>query len=209
MQNQTSISGRLLIGITALAAWFAVIGQFYLNIKISENSLGETITRYFSYFTILSNIMVAICSTAVLLNPGRNIFSRPKTMTAVAVYILIVGIVYNLVLRNIWAPTGFQKLLDEMLHVGTPLLFVLNWFLFVPKYELQWKDTLPWLSFPLIYCCFILIRGAASGFYPYPFMDVTAQGYQQVAINSTFICAAFLFVSFLFILIGKFTGKRS
>ncbi|HMI79175.1 MAG TPA: hypothetical protein VK484_10285 [Ferruginibacter sp.] len=50
----------------AAAGWFALIGQFYLIIENRVASLAETITRYFGFFTILTNIIVAVCVTVLL-----------------------------------------------------------------------------------------------------------------------------------------------
>ena len=60
MKNTFSIIGFCL-------AWFAVIAQFVLMIQNRHHDVTETITRYFSFFTILTNILVALFFTAKLL----------------------------------------------------------------------------------------------------------------------------------------------
>lgn len=65
-------------------------------------SVVETIIRFFSFFTILTNLLVALCFTFLLTKSSsalRSFFYRKSTLTAVTVYILIVGLVYNLILR--------------------------------------------------------------------------------------------------------------
>src|SRR4051812_38806133 len=101
-----------------------------------------------------------------------------------AVYITVVGLVYNLILRQLWKPAGLQFVDDELLHSVIPFLFILYWLMFVPKSELKWKDVLFWLIYPLIYLICILIRGALSGFYPYPFINTDDIGYYETFINS-------------------------
>jgi hypothetical protein len=85
----------------ATIAWLAVILQLYLQIVNRTTAVSEALIRFFSYFTILTNIIVAVCFTALALQKGKafNIFNNPGRLTAVTVYILIVGLVYNLVLR--------------------------------------------------------------------------------------------------------------
>lgn len=46
--------------------------------------------------------------------------------------------------------------------------------------------------YPLLWLAFTLIRGAADGFYPYPFVDVSLHGYGQVLLNCLFVAVLFL-----------------
>lgn len=198
--------------IGAALAWFAVLLQLYLIIENRIRPIFDTIIQFFSYFTILTNILVAVCFTMLLLqseSARKNFFASSKVLTAVTVYIAIVGLVYNLILRNIWKPQGIQYVVDELLHSVNPVLFILFWVIFVPKKALQWKDAFPWLIYPFIYCIYILIRGALSGLYPYPFIDVNNLGYNNVLINTGFLFLAFLLISLLFVAIGKLMTKAS
>ncbi|HBI02029.1 MAG TPA: hypothetical protein DDY18_10455, partial [Flavobacterium sp.] len=88
-----------------ILGWFSLIAQFVIMMQSSEVSVIDTIVRFFTFFTILSNILVSICFTAVLFN-FSSFFKSYKTQTAIAVYISIVAIVYNIILRFIWEPTG-------------------------------------------------------------------------------------------------------
>ena len=151
--------------------------------------------NFFSYFTILSNLLVAI-SLSYQLNfprskPGQ-FFSSTSVSTAIAVYIFIVGLVYNLVLRGIWSPTGWQLVADNLLHVAVPLLYILYWYFFSNPEKLPWKSLLSWLVFPAFYLTYTLIRGALVNWYPYPFVDAGNLGYVKVALNSLAVLAAIL-----------------
>lgn len=201
---------RVYITIAAVLAWFAVALQFYLIIQNRIRSIFDTIIQFFSYFTILTNILVAVCFTMLLLQSAssrKRFFANPKVLTALTVYITIVGLVYNLILRNLWKPEGMQYVVDELLHSVNPVVFVLFWLIFVPKKALQWKDAFPWLIYPFVYCIYILIRGALSGLYPYPFIDVNKLGYRNVLINTGFLFLAFLLISLLFVAIGKLMSR--
>lgn len=211
MAIKHSSFSRVYFFIIALLGWFALISQFKINMTSQVAGRPELIIRYFSYFTILSNLMVAICCTSLLLNPSSRLgqfFSSQKTLTAITVYILVVGLIYNLVLRFIWNPQGFQKIVDELLHSAIPLLFLLLWIFFVKKRFLKWNAFLQWLIYPLIYLVFILFRGAFSGFYPYPFIDVTRLGYQKTILNSFGVTILFIALFLLFIAIGNIVSRR-
>ena len=196
--------------IIVILGWFALIAQFYLIILNRTVSVVETVIRYFSFFTILTNLLVALCFTFLLLNPKSKLgifFSRITSLAAITVYILVVGMVYNLILRFLWAPKGLQLIVDELLHTVIPLLCVIFWWIYVRSKALKWKDAYPWLIYPLVYIFIILIRGAASGYYPYPFIDVNIIGYTKVFVNSGIFAVCFLGISLLFIAIGRISKK--
>ena len=186
-----------------LIAWFALILQLII--------LKDSLANYFSYFTILSNLLVAISLTSELLASATSfgkIFSLPKTKSAIALYILIVGLVYNLVLRGIWEPKGWQLVADNLLHVVVPLAYFSYWVVFVNKVSLVWKDMISWTYFPLVYLAYSLIRGYFVNWYPYPFLDVTKFGYQQVLINTFFVVLAFISIGLAMIYYNKLMTRN-
>ena len=192
-------------------AWFAVIAQLYLIIVNRVESIPETILRFFSFYTILTNILVALCFTILGFNPNSKLgrfFSKSTTQTAIAVYITTVGVVYNVILRFIWNPQGLQMAVDELLHLLTPVLFILYWMIYTPKAGLQWKNVFPWLLYPFVYFGFILIRGALSGYYPYPFINVKTLGYYKVLLNTGGLTIGFLLLSLLLVAIAKLMVVR-
>jgi hypothetical protein len=192
-------------------SWLALAAQFYLILANRTASIPETITRFFSYFTILTNILVAVSFTLLFRRPRSRpwaFFLRPGTLTAIAVYISIVSIVYNLVLRALWNPQGLQLLVDELLHSVIPVMFFLFWLLYVPKNRLSFKNLGGWLIYPFIYLAGVLVRGAVSGFYPYPFLDVTAKGYVKIFINIIVLLGGFLLFSIFLLVIAKLRRKE-
>ncbi len=200
---------KLITAIIAITAWVAVITQLNLDLQLHKGVLSstETVIRFFSYFTILTNLLVAICCTLIVLNI-HSFFTRNNVLSAVAVYIIIVGLIYNAILRKLWTPTGLQLIVDNLLHLVVPILFLLYWILVVNKTTLKWKNIFPWLLYPLVYLIFILLRGAAADYYPYPFIDVVKLGYAKALQNSGFVTIAFITISLLIIGYGKLVGKN-
>jgi hypothetical protein len=194
---------NLFITIGALLGWFAVALQLYLIIVNNTFSAAEALARFFTFFTILTNILVALCLTMLLIDPDKGIFTRPGSQAAIAAYITVVGIVYNIILRSLWAPQGWQLIVNELLHSVIPVYFIIYWLVFSPKAGLQWKNMLGWLVFPVAYLVLIMIRGALSDWYPYPFVDVLTLGYAKVLINSAGMVVFFLLVSVIFIALGR------
>jgi hypothetical protein len=201
---------KIILFVLVVSGWFALIAQFYLIIINRVASIPETIIRYFSFFTILTNLIVAICCVFILFKPSSSIgkfFSRPAVLTAIAVYIAVVGIVYNIILRFLWNPKGLQLIVDELLHSLIPVLFIVLWFANTSKTILKWKNIFPWLIYPLVYIMYILARGSLSDFYPYPFINVSELGYGKVLFNCAGLLLVFLFLSLLFVAIGKIRNK--
>ncbi len=211
MQNQPSTTAKIYLAILVILGWFTLITQFYINVGINAASLSEIITRYFSYFTILTNLLVTVCCTVLLFVPNSkwgNFFSKQQTLTAIVVYIVIVGLIYNIILRSTWQPKGMQLVIDELLHSVIPLLFLIYWLVFVGKNQLKWRNILPWLIYPFAYIVFVLIRGSASGFYPYPFINTMHLGLNKVLVNSVGIALVFIIVSLAFVAYGKAMNKE-
>ncbi|MEX0635184.1 MAG: Pr6Pr family membrane protein [Ferruginibacter sp.] len=146
-----------------------------------------------SFFTILSNIMVSICffADAFTADFRMKFWKSAPVKTALLVYILVVGIVYNVVLRSLWEPLGWQIPVDEMLHVVMPLLFLLYWWWFSPSIHFRWSNVTKSLLYPILYLIWVLLRGALSNWYPYPFLDAFNHGYKKVAISSIVLLLLF------------------
>ncbi|RPA67304.1 hypothetical protein EF405_15615 [Cyclobacteriaceae bacterium YHN15] len=194
--------------IFAIIACFAVIVQFYLMLEGRTNPLGETVTRFFSYFTILTNTLVAFYFLSqAFKSEGDSLWYQPGTLTAITVYIIVVGLVYQIVLRPIWDPQGLARLVDELLHSVNPLLVLGFWWYYEEKSKLQWSQMPYWLLYPFFYLVCILLRGYFSGFYPYPFVNVNELGFQMVALNSLVLFCVFLSLSAGLVLLGRKVGN--
>jgi hypothetical protein len=203
------------MAVLAILCWFALILQLYLvishKVPPGMHLLGRII-RYFSFFTILSNLLVGISLGFLLLDPEAPLsgfFSRPLVQTAIALYISLVGLIYSTLLREVWDPKGLQKVADKLLHDIVPVLYVLYWLIFTPKGLLHWKDVLRWLIFPLAYLAYILLRGALSGIYPYPFLDVSLGGYARVFVNIGLLLLTFIGIGLFIVLVDRLMGRSS
>ena len=182
--------------------WFAIITQFVLMIINRQTDVQEAIIRFFSFFTILTNTLVALFFTNKITRK-MNIFNKNGALTAITSFILIVGLVYQAVLRATWNPTGLQLVVDELLHTIIPTYMFIYWLLYAKSNSFKLKYILPWLTYPIFYIVYIMIRGNLSGFYPYPFLNVTKIGLQQSIINISVILIVSLILMSLLILIGK------
>jgi hypothetical protein len=204
---------RAAMAAIAVVAWFALLLQLFL--MISGSSAGQhlrAIVNYFSFFTILTNLLVAIALSFPLVAAqpaGGRFFLRPSTQSAIAVYIAVVGITYTLLLRHLWNPQGAQKIADVLLHDVVPPLYVAFWAIFVPKATLRWSDAVRWLAYPIAYMVYTLAHGFVSNGYPYYFIDVGALGYPRALANGAGMLLAFFGLALLVVALGRFTARFS
>jgi hypothetical protein len=199
--------------IGACIGWFALLLQLGLMLGQSPRGFGwlGAVITFFSFFTILTNLFVALVFTAVGFRPATALgqfFRRPAVQASAVVYITVVGVIYWRLLKHLWDPQGAQWVADSLLHTWLPLGYVLYWLVFAPKSGLRWKDALVWLAYPGLYLIYFLARGAVSGVYPYPFVDVTELGYARVFMHAALLLLVFLGLGLAIVAAGRRMGKR-
>ncbi len=205
-RNDIGPTGRAAAAVLAIITWSGLALQLWLSIALTQRNGGSVAGGVFifaSYFTILTNLLLAAVLTALAL--GRSVGA--SLIGAATLFIIIVGAVYSLLLRATWNPQGWQKVADVALHDVTPLLAVAFWLGFVPKGRLAWRDALRWLIFPLGYFIFALARGASAGWWAYPFLNADALGYQGVMINAVILTLAFLGLGLALVAIDRSLGR--
>jgi hypothetical protein len=188
-------------------ALFAVGIQYWLVVLDgSATALVPRSVHFFSYFTILTNMLAASALLIPVAAPATRVarfLDRASVRTAIAGYIIVVGTVYYALLRNIGHAQGWTLVFEHMLHYVTPPLFVLDWLLFVPKGNVAWGNGISCLAFPAAYALWMLAQGAVTGWYPYPFVDVPELGYPQTLLNIAGLVAAFLVLELALVAIGR------
>nr|WP_294782729.1 Pr6Pr family membrane protein [uncultured Flavobacterium sp.] len=212
LENTTKIKREIVLAIIFALELYALPVQFYLLLQGSEFTFFSAAVRFLSYFTILTNSIVFFCS-AILLFLGKSnlnyFFRKASTLTAITVYILIVGIVFNLLLRQIVDLNGHHLIVSEIFHTVVPILFFFYWLLFVSLQKLSFKVIWLWLVYPIIYIIYTLFHGIITHFYPYPFIDVTKLGFKTAIINGFFVLIAFVILSVILIFISRKRTKSA
>jgi hypothetical protein len=205
------ITERTFRALIALAAFGGLGIQLWILLESPDfASPLAAAWRFLAFFTILTNLMVAIVSAVSAIAPSSasgRLLAGANTRAGVVLYIGLVGIIYHLLLSGLWDPQGWQKIADLLLHTATPVMMAIAWLFFDAKKDLTLKALPQIIVYPVAYTVYAMIRGAADGFYPYPFIDVAELGYARVLMNVVGLTAAFLFAGGLLILIGKtFSG---
>lgn len=189
------------VAMAALAGWVGLAIQQYL-IFYSRWSTGASLLggliNFFSFFTVLTNTLVVVVLSYALVqrdSAAKRFFLAPGISSGIAVSIVVVSLAYNLLLRHLWQPEGFQFVADELLHDVMPALFFIFWWRCVPKGSLRFKHIGAWVIYPLVYFAYVLLRGDLLGQYQYPFFDVGTLGYPQVFVNAGGILAGFVLIA--------------
>lgn len=179
--------------LTALVVWGALIFQLILiwrgGVVLDETApvpLGTRLIRFISYFTVLTNILVAWSATTLAL--GHETTSKWwKVLRLNAIVgIAVTGLVHWFFLRPLMNLSGGDYVADKLLHVVAPLLAVIGWAVFGPRDRADRSVLGPSLIYPIGWLAYTLVRGAVVDWYPYPFLDVNLHGYPQALIA----CAA-------------------
>ena len=210
MNTRERLSRSFLI-VIAVAGWAGLTLQLLVSVRAGHAggvAAWRSVLLALSYFTVLTNLLVTVLVSArVARVSARSILSRPGTLAAAAVFIVVVGIIYSLLLRTLWAPSGIHKAADIILHDLIPVLYLLWWLLFAPKGGLTWSDPLKWLTYPLAYFAFALALGHFTGRYLYPFADIPALGLGAVARNGLLLLVLFWGLGLVAVLISRMTGS--
>jgi hypothetical protein len=169
----------------ALAIIVALAAQYVLGLEIPTFRASN----FFSYFTVLSNVIAAGILLVLVADPTRtysHTFARWRG--AATLYMAVTGVVYVTVLLPLDTDVGVSEpWIDLVIHGIGPLFMVLDWLIGPPPNRLSWGELNYWLAFPAIYLIYTLIRGPVADWYPYPFLDPREDGYVPVAVGGVLV----------------------
>ncbi len=185
--------------LTAGVAVLTIVLQLALVIRggqvldeVEPPGMALRLLRFIAYFTVQSNVLVAITATALALDPRRDGRSWRAVRLAAIVGITVTGLVHFLLLRPLLDLDGADWLADKLLHMVVPVLAVLGWAMFGPRPRVDGRSIVVALAWPLLWLATVLVIGAATGWYPYPFLDHREDGAGAVAIVSVAVTVLFL-----------------
>ncbi|WP_292341521.1 Pr6Pr family membrane protein [Mesorhizobium sp.] len=198
-------AARMLAALVALAAWAGIAVHFHA-LADGPASWPAALWALAGYFTITTNLLVAIVFTGVVI---KSRFATPWLLGATLLNILLVGIVYGLLLQSLKELTAGSQLANILLHRVTPALTTVFWLAFVRKGTLTWRAPFVWALYPLFYLAYALVRGAAEARYPYPFIDVVRIGWEQTLANSASIALAFVAAGEVLVWLDRRLGGKT
>lgn len=170
---------RLGLGTIGLVA---IVSQLFGSI-----AAGRDIANFFSFFTIQSNVLAALLLISIGLYIVRG--GKGKSIAyirgAITLYMTMTGIIYAVLLSgNEVALQTTIPWVNVVLHYALPVVVFTDWMLFPPKRKVEFRKALWWLAFPIAYLIYSLVRGSYTGWYPYPFINPAAHGWEYVLVMS-------------------------
>ncbi|MGC1177392.1 MAG: Pr6Pr family membrane protein [Candidatus Saccharimonadales bacterium] len=184
--------------------FFAGLTIAAMSVQFAHNNglAGFDPVNFFSFFTIESNIfigLVFIFTSLLLICKKRENSTVSLLRGAAALYMTVTGIVYVLLLSGLEDSLSTPiPWVNAVLHYIMPLVALLDWLLIKPPRAIAFKKTIWWLTFPLAYFAYSLIRGHSTGWYPYPFLNAQEHGYAHVVAISLGLAVAMLSLVWFF-----------
>ena len=187
-----------------------------------------TIANFFSFFTILSNAAAAVVlvwAAVWYVTRGRRAHAPEPTglavaLAAVSTYMIITGIVYNALLRNIELPQGSAPIpwSNEVLHLIAPLFLLADVFVGPLRRALPWRSLWAIVAFPILWVAYTMVRGPLITnpvtedpfWYPYPFLNPhNPGGWGSVVVYVIAIAVAIVAVGALVVWWGRRRGAAT
>jgi hypothetical protein len=203
--------------VTALVAVAALVTQLVLtirgvNVLVVNGKVAPVSTRvirYFSYFTVQSNVLCAIAAGMLAVRPDLDGRVWRVVRLAALFGITVTFVTYVTLLRPIVDLHGVSALTDTGLHYVVPGLTVIGWLLFGPRPRIDEHTLMLSLIWPVAYVGYTLAHGAATSWYPYPFVDVTKLGYGTALRNGIGLTILLVGVGALFMYVDHRMSRRA
>lgn len=148
---------------------------------------GTRVVNLLSFFTIQSNLLVLAAAATLAAAPSPDGRWWRVLRLDGLLGITITGIVYATVLAGQVSHEGISVWLNAAFHYFCPLWTMVGWVLFGPRPRITWPVVGWAFAWPVAWVGYTLVRGAATGWYPYPFLDVTDLGHPVALRNVAFV----------------------
>ncbi len=178
---------RLVKALAVMGAGFGtylVVDQGFLTVgrRLADgDSLLTALLDFVSFLSILTNTaLVAIYLWSL---SGARVLrwnNHPSYQAFMGSMIVMVGVSYHVLLAPSGGLDGTMSFADIGLHYVTPVMYLVWWWLRSHEDQPRYGPIHRLMILPLAYAIWLLARGALTGRYPYPFIDVGVLGYSGV-----------------------------
>ncbi len=190
---------RIIAGLIGALGLAALATQVWVNAG-RAGGLLVVLWGLAGFFTILTNTLVT-GSMLLMALTGRRL--SYDWMSMLTVSMVAVAVVFHVVLADLFFPAGLRWYTNEAFHTVMPAATVWFWLMETSRNPSRRGQPLRWLIWPALFGAYALTRGALTGWYPYPFLNVLHLGPASVAVNVAWLAAGFLAVSLLLHAIGQ------
>lgn len=188
--------------ILALAVAATVVAQLVLLVAGGQDMnttlaatpvpLSTRLLRFFSYFTVQSNLLVLAAAVSLVVRPDRDGACWRVLRLDALLGIAVTGVVFATLLSGLVQHSGVGTWINAGFHQFSPAWTVLGWLLLGPRPRIDAR-TIRWaFAWPVAWLAYTMAHGAITGWYPYPFLDAATLGYRQVGTTLAIILVAAL-----------------
>ena len=216
---------RRVYAIAAGITWFGLalgmvltVFNVYPPVDVQPNSLGVNadgvaglfgrVVDSLSYFTNLSNVLVAVVLTMLARDPERGGRVWHAVRMDSLVMISITGLIYAIVLAPDAQVEGLDIIVNAIKHYIVPIMTVFLWLLVGPRRQLTFASIFTALIIPVAWAFYTLIRGEFISAYPYGFLNVVAYGLPAVLTNIAGVAALGVVLGLLFWAVDRLLSLR-
>lgn len=213
---------RLLFALNAACAWVGLLLDTYSSAVglndyphpdphlLGDNSsaVGRLIDTY-SYFTILSVLLVAVIMTILAIKPSGHgrVFKVLRLDTLVM--ITVTGIIFWALLAGTFTPLGIDVISNQFDHTITPVVTIVVFLLVGPRNWIRWWTIPAAIVLPLAWAVYTLVRGSFIQAYPYTFLDVSKWGLASVLTTTAMIMVFGIVIGLIYWGLDALLGRRA
>ena len=168
-----------LLGPLRLAIGFSLIGSVVWQVTDRLANGVFRPTEYFAYFSIVSAIVAGL----YLITTGLGLLIKLDdtkwveiARLSLTVAMIVVGVVYHLLLADVANDVrdgdyAWPVLPNEIIHTYAPALILIDYLISIKAFRIRMKAALWVAVFPLIWLVLSVIRGIATNWWPYWFLN--------------------------------------
>jgi hypothetical protein len=196
---------RIIRALSVLLVLAAIVAQA----KALADANAFDASRFFAFFTIQSNLVGVAAFAWLAARPdGPRTRGVELLRAGAAVYLTVTFFVVIFLLSGVDVQLQLQWV-DVVLHKIFPIIVVLDWLLDPPRRRLVSRDIATLIVYPLIWTGLTMVRGAADGWYPYPFLNPANGGYGQVLVTAVAVTIGFVVISAAIIWLGNWRREEA
>ena len=197
----TEQNARQYFGAVATLVGLGLVLQLVLSAQAEGGSFDTVLGRvvnFFCFFTVLSNIAVAVTHGMLAATVDRASTGFWVMRIVAVLCILVTGVVFHLALADLQELTGWDLVADTILHTLSPILVAVGWLVFGPRNRIDGRIVRLAVLPPVAWLVFALLRGAivqdvhGNDYYAYPFMNAQVHGYAVALFRCAIVALLFL-----------------
>ncbi|MDG5485141.1 Pr6Pr family membrane protein [Mycolicibacterium gadium] len=178
----------------------SIVAAVLIALAAVELSSRSGVTWRLITFTYQVNILAAAYYLWTLVSPRAD--ARVGLRGAVVLYVVIAGVVWNLLLTE--RSMGYT-VANFLLHVVVPVLALSDWLLVGRgQGRVHWWHPVAWLAYPALYVVVaVVILNEAGRRAPYYFLDPASVGVATVLLNVSVLGGGVLAVGYALLAVNR------